>query len=286
MQTIDLAPTLPEFFGVDRTPDMQGRPLSEAFDDTLGEVPLRESALYGMFGGHVNITDGRWTYLRSCHDATNQPLYEHTLMPVHGRGRFAPHELVDAELADPFDFTKGLRTLRAPARTAPGFDPYRFGSLLYDLADDPRQERPVVDDEVELRMIRLLVRRLRDTDAPPDQYERLGLPRAPEEVTSAHLQVAAHRARPEQEAALGPAPRADEYPEGRLGLRTPLAVLLSDPVAVEAVRRFVPGLTDAELLTVRNSVSLLQLSAVTGQPDRGQLLALEAELARLFPRRE
>ncbi|WP_405806872.1 sulfatase [Streptomyces sp. NBC_01187] len=285
VQTIDIAPTLLEFFGLDRTPDMRGRPLSEAFDDSPGKVPPpRGSVLFGMFGGHVNITDGRWVYMRSCHDSTNQPLYEHTLMPTHGRGRFAPHELADAELAGPFSFTKGVRTLRAPARTGPGFDPSRFGALLYDLADDPRQERPVLDDEVELRMIRLLVEQLRDNDAPPDQYARLGLPREPEQVTAAHLQVAAHREHPKQAAALGPAPRADDFPEGKLSLRTPLAVLLSDPVAVEAVRRFVPGLTDSELLTMRSSVSLLQLAAGTGQPGRDQLTGLADELARLFPR--
>ncbi|WP_016905590.1 sulfatase [Streptomyces xiaopingdaonensis] len=283
VQTIDIAPTLLEFFGVDRTPDMQGRPLPEATDDSLSEVPLRESALFGMFGGHVNITDGRWVYMRSCHDATNRPLYEHTLMPTHGRGRFTPAELTDAELADPFDFTKGVRTLRVPARTAPGFDPFRFGTLLYDLADDPHQERPVVDDEAELRMIRLLVEQLRDTDAPADQYERLGLPRKPEQVTTAHLQAAAHREQPHQEAALGRAPRADEFPEGRLNLRTPLAVLLSDPVAVEAVRRFVPGITDSEQLTAPGAMSLLQLAAATGEPDREQLTGLANELARLFP---
>jgi len=288
VQTIDLAPTLLEFFGVDPTPDMQGRPLGDALDggSADGEPARapRESAIFGMFGGHVNITDGRWVYMRSCHDATNRPLYEHTLMPTHGRGRFAPHELADAELAAPFGFTKGVPTLRVPARTGPGFDPYRFGALLYDLADDPRQERPVRDDETELRLTRLLVQHLRDADAPADQYERLGLPRDPEQVTAAHLQVAAHRARPRQTAALAAAPRADEFPEGRLGVRTPLAVLLSDPVAVEAVRRFVPGLADSELLTVRSSGSLLQLSAATGRPDRAQLTALATELARLFPK--
>ncbi|RII14813.1 Choline-sulfatase [Streptomyces sp. YIM 130001] len=285
VQTIDVAPTLLEFFGVDRTPDMQGRPLSDAFDDVLGEVPIRDTALFGMFGGHVNITDGRWVYMRSSHDGTNEPLYEHTLMPTHGRGRFAPHELIDADLAGPFSFTKGVRTLRAPARTGPGFDPARFGALLYDLREDPAQERPVRDDEVELRMIRLLVGQLRDNDAPPDQYERLGLPRTPEQVDASHLQVAAHREQSAQAVALGPAPRSDEFPEGRMGLRMPLAVLLADPVAVEVVRRFVPGLTDSELLTVRGTVSLLQLSAATGQPDRAQLTRLAHELARLFPKR-
>ncbi|MFB4426529.1 hypothetical protein C5F59_036280 [Streptomyces sp. QL37] len=40
-------------FGAERTLDMQGRPLRETSD---ARQP-RASALFGMFGGHVNVTD-------------------------------------------------------------------------------------------------------------------------------------------------------------------------------------------------------------------------------------
>jgi arylsulfatase A-like enzyme len=281
VQTIDIAPTLLEFFGAERTPDMRGRPLREAMEAAPDE-PLREAALFGIFGGHVNVTDGRYVYMRACEDDTNQPLYEHTLMPTRIRGRFTPLELERAELAEPFTFTKGVPTLQVPAVTAPFLSPARFGTLLFDLATDPKQEHPVTgDDETELRMIRLLVEALRENDAPASQYERLGVPQDPAEVTAAHLLIAAQRER--ADAARLPAPRADDYPESSLGLRTPLTELLAEPLAADAVRRHLPGLIDSELLTVRGAGSLLQLAATIGEPGRERLTALADELARLFP---
>ncbi|MFF5474825.1 sulfatase [Streptomyces achromogenes] len=280
VQTIDIAPTLLEYFGVDRTPDMQGRPLGGT-DGTAGAGAGRTSALFGMFGGHVNITDGRYVYMRACHDDTNLPLNEHTLMPTRIRGRFTPHELADISLAEPFSFTKGVRTVRVPAPAPALLGPQRFGTLLFDLATDPHQERPIVDDAVELRMIRLLVEQLRANDAPHDQYERLGLPHEPDSADERHLLVAAQRER--ADVAREPAARADEFPEGTLNLRTPLARLLAEPAAADAVRRIVPGLLDTELLTLRGGGTLLHIAAFTGRPGRAQLTELAEELARLFP---
>ncbi|MYX00340.1 sulfatase-like hydrolase/transferase [Streptomyces sp. PgraA7] len=277
VQTVDLAPTLLDFFGAEIPQDMRGRPLRETAD---GQNP-RDSALFGMFGGHVNITDGRYVYMRACHDDTNQPLYEHTLMPTRIRGRFTPEELTGLTLAEPFPFTKGVPTLRIPARPSPLLGPQRFGTLLFDLETDPLQEKPISDPAVELRLARLLVERLRADDAPADQYTRLGLPYDPEDVTEAHLLVDAQRER--ADAGRRPAARSDEFTEGALNLRTPLAELLAEPAAADAVRRIVPGLLDTELLTVRGGSTLLQIAAFTGHPGRAQLTAVADELARLFP---
>ncbi|MBK3587568.1 sulfatase, partial [Streptomyces sp. MBT57] len=80
-----------------------------------------------------------------------------------------------------------------------------------------------------------------------------------------------------------PAARSDEFTEGALNLRTPLAELLAEPAAADAVRRTVPGLLDTELLTVRGGSTLLHIAAFTGHPARPQLAAIADELARLFP---
>ena len=50
-----------------------------------------------------------------------------------------------------------------------------FGTLLYDLEQDAKQEKPLEDPEVEKRMVDLLIRGMEACDAPPEQYERLGL---------------------------------------------------------------------------------------------------------------
>ena len=95
VQTIDLGPTLLDFFGLGLTPDMQGRPLAGVL---TGGAPIREFGLFGGFGGHVSITDGRYVYMRAPADERNEPLFEHTLMPTHMRGMFTGTELRAAEL--------------------------------------------------------------------------------------------------------------------------------------------------------------------------------------------
>ncbi|MFJ8869516.1 sulfatase-like hydrolase/transferase [Streptomyces sp. NPDC102473] len=254
VQTVDLAPTLLEFFGVDRPVDMQGRPLPIAED-----TPVREAGLFGMHGGHVNVTDGRHVYMRAPADPGNTPLYEHTLMPTHMRGRFSPAELANLELAEPFAFTKNIRTLRVPGRTL--VNPYHHGTLLFDLDTDPEQRTPLVDDEAELRMAGLMVGLMRANDAPASQYERLGLP-AEGPVTTDHLLVRAQRDRAQR--AAQPLPRADDYPAGRLSLRTPLKALIADPVAVEVLRRHLPGVVDSELLQLLDATPLIDVAAMAG----------------------
>jgi arylsulfatase A-like enzyme len=172
VQTIDLPTTLLEYFGVARPPDMHGVPLVEA---TASDRPVREAGLFGMFGAHVNVTDGRYVYMRAPVRPENSPLYEYTLMPAHMRNAFGVDELQDVHLAEPFAFTKGCRTMRTAAR--PWVNAHGFGTMLFDLRADPGQERPIGDPAVEAAMTQHLVRLMAENDAPAEQYERLGLPR-------------------------------------------------------------------------------------------------------------
>jgi len=252
VQTIDLAPTLLDYFGVDRPADMQGAPLPVA-DDTA----IREAGLFGAHGGHVNVTDGRYVYMRAPVSPDNTPLQEHTLMPTHMRGRFTPQELANLELAEPFGFTKGVRTLRMNGRTL--ISPYRHGTLLFDLQADPEQLNPLVDDEVEMRMATLLVGLMRANEAPPTQYERLGLP-AQGPVQDKHLLVAAQRDRAAATAI--PLPDPDDFPAGRFSLRTSVQALIADPVAMEVLRTHLPGIVDTEMLQFLGPIALIDFAAI------------------------
>jgi hypothetical protein len=91
------------------------------------------------------------------------------------RARFSVDELRELELAEPFGFTKGCRMLRIPARGGSWRDAYRLGTLLFDLRSDPCQQQPIDDPEVEKRLVNYLVRLIRENDAPPEQFTRLGL---------------------------------------------------------------------------------------------------------------
>lgn len=170
VQTIDLPATLLEYFGVDRPADMEGVPLRETVAE---DAPVREVGLYGLFGGHVNCTDGRYTYMRANVTPDNTPLYEYTLMPTHMRNAFSPDELKDIQLQAPFAFTKGCRTMRIAGRS--WRNAADFGTMLFDVGSDPQQEQRLDDPEVEQRMTEHMVRLMRKNDAPGEQYERLGL---------------------------------------------------------------------------------------------------------------
>jgi arylsulfatase A-like enzyme len=169
VQMIDLPATLLEYFGVPRPPDMEGVGLAATIAD---DRPVREFALYGAFGGYVNVTDGRWVYMRGPVPG-NQPLYEYTLMPLHIRSRFTVEELQTATLVEPFAFTKGCRVLRMVGK--PWGTPTELDTMLFDLLSDPGQTTPVQDAEAEARMVAGLQALMQRNDAPPEQYVRLGL---------------------------------------------------------------------------------------------------------------
>lgn len=175
VQTIDLAPTILDFFNIPIPKDMQGKPLRDtiAFDR-----PVREALLFGIHGGHVNCTDGRYVYMRGPVSKDNAPLYNYTLMPTHTRKFFEMDELRTAVFSEPFSFTKGLRTLRVNAFGKIGdrtVDMNQLGTMLFDIVEDPKQSRPIHDPEIENRMIRLMSRLMKESDAPQEQYVRLGL---------------------------------------------------------------------------------------------------------------
>jgi arylsulfatase A-like enzyme len=288
-QTIDIAPTMLRFFGAEPTSDMQGRDLGLRGDhrgdgghdggrgtDRAGDAPpARDGALFGIHGGHVNVTDGRYVYMRAADDAANSPLEEFTLMPTRMRARFSPAELAGWQPAEPFGFTKGLRTMRTSA-PAMWMSPWQHGTLLFDLETDPGQEHPLADDEVELRMIRLLLDLMRANEAPASQFQRLGLPvtGAPE---ATHLHVRRHAGRAADVAE--PLPPTSTLRAGDL-LELPLIELLQIPSARAAVERHAPDLVGTELVAVPAQLSVLDLAAHATIP-AAVLRALDDDLAAL-----
>lgn len=175
-QNIDVAATLLEFFGAPIPEDMQGRPLLPVVQD---DTKVHETILFGYHGGMTNITDGRYLYMRGPASYANAPLYEYTLIPARMGARMDVKLLQDLTLAPPFRFTKGCRTLKIDASShgSPFGNMYRFGNRLYDLAADPGQRAPIDDPQTELRLIETMIDWMEDTDAPKEQYERLGLRR-------------------------------------------------------------------------------------------------------------
>ncbi|MEU7747553.1 sulfatase [Nonomuraea sp. NPDC049158] len=267
-QTIDIAPTMLRYFGIEPTPDMQGADLTQ-------DEPVREGALFGIHGGHVNVTDGRYVYMRASKDQANGPLEEFTLMPTHMRTRFSAQELKEWEPAEPFTFTKGVRTMRIPASPS-WMSPWQHGTLLFDLHEDPAQEHPILDDDVELRMIELLRRLMLDADAPPSQFERLGIPREGA-ITREHLLVREQRERAAAVAAPLPAPAEFRAPGL---LRTPLLELLRMTGPKDVLAQEAPALVQSEMLSAPVSMSLLDLARY-GYVPAGVLRRIDEQLGLL-----
>jgi len=136
---------------------------------------VREAGLFGLFGAQVNATDGRYVYMRGPAGPKNQPLFEYTHMPTHMKHTFSVREMRTAEMARPFAFTKGCPVMRINAGWGRGDGSPVFRTWLYDVEDDPAQQRPLDDPKIEKMMIGHMVRLMKANDAPKEQYKRLGL---------------------------------------------------------------------------------------------------------------
>ena len=170
-QTFAEGPSILDFFDVDIPKDMLGTSLREVMED---DTPHRDAALFGMFGGHINVTDGRYIYMRAP-TPDNSPLYHYTLMPSHLRRPFSTGELKHMTWHEPLSFTKGCPVMRIPSNGPAGRVPDLYETRLFDLDNDPDQTQPLDDPAVEQQMIDKMVRLMTENDAPLEQYERLGL---------------------------------------------------------------------------------------------------------------
>lgn len=171
VQTIDLPVTLLNFFGVPVPGDMLGKDLGALLQ---AEQPVREAALFGIHGGMLCCTDGRYVLMKAPATQENQPLYEYTMMPAHMVGFFSESSLKSMKWHEPFSFTKGVPVMRFETDGNFGGG-HAYGDMLFDLQTDPHQERPLEDEVLKARMEKLMVSLLQENDAPPEQFERLGL---------------------------------------------------------------------------------------------------------------
>jgi hypothetical protein len=96
-------------------------------------------------------------------------------MPTRMRGPMTVAELRPATLSPPLAFTKGCPVLKIPVKAKDIKHPVTGPNALFDLQNDPKEERPLSDPAIERSMIEKLVQGMRDCDAPAEQFARLGL---------------------------------------------------------------------------------------------------------------
>lgn len=172
-QMRDMAPTLLDLFNREIPDSMTGTALGAVLEGARVERP---AVLFGLFGAHVNVTDGRYVYMRAPATPDNVPLYEYTLMATrHGTGNASiARERLEGMTAYPGDaYTDGCPVMRIPGN--PHNRSHEFGTLLFDLKRDPRQQTPIEDPDVEQAMAEQMVGLMQREHAPDEQFERLGL---------------------------------------------------------------------------------------------------------------
>ncbi|MDD2405725.1 MAG: sulfatase [Sphaerochaetaceae bacterium] len=180
-QTIDIAPTILDFFGCEIPDSMRGVSLEPVVAD---DQKVHEAILYGYFGKHINVTDGNYTYFRSARD--NTKLYEYTLMPTRLASLFTKRELkmVEPALYTGLDYCGNVPVLKmcahtpdVPVGTHHQYDGHlKYGDLLFDRIKDPHQQYNLVSDEALVAtMKKKMIEQMLYHDAPSEQYERMGL---------------------------------------------------------------------------------------------------------------
>ncbi len=174
VQTIDMAPTLLRFFNIEPTPHMIGKDLSEVI---TRDSSIREYALFGMFGGHVNCIWENYIYMRAPKKEENLKPFNYTLMPTHMRSFFSIDELQQAELVSKFSFTKGCPVLKVPGYFGPpgGESFEEMESFLFDIEKDPFQNHPIRDDKIEQIMLNLIRKGFQENEAPEELYRLFGV---------------------------------------------------------------------------------------------------------------
>jgi hypothetical protein len=178
--SMDLMPTFLEIHGAEKPAEVLGHSLLSVLGN---DKPVRDAAIFGVFGSALNITDGRYVFFLYPEHVTVDGLYQYTVMPTTLNFLFEPDELAQAELVAPFVFTKGARVMRIPAIEKSPFNPW-FGpkvffdteTILFDLEHDPRQENGFRDSEIETELSRKALKIMRDLDVPVEIYRRFGLP--------------------------------------------------------------------------------------------------------------
>lgn len=181
-QSIDIAPTLLDCFGIRKTEYMLGNTLLPVVKDNS---KIHDYILFGYHGKHINITDGRYIYMRAGRTADDGMLNNYTLLPLHMFYPFTLTELRNAEpnLQDTFSFTKGVPIMKIPTSgaTAPDNTCYqyenhmKYGDLLFDLGTDPDQEHPFRDAEIERKMLAAMRDLMFVNEAPKELYERIDI---------------------------------------------------------------------------------------------------------------
>jgi arylsulfatase A-like enzyme len=180
---VDIHATLMDQFGVTQRQRTHGKSLLPLL--TGGARSVRDWLLTGVWGREVHLVTGRYKYARGPTGA-NAPL-----SMMSNRWSTMPTHVVDRHIAMPLPDHRAYLD-RMPGSDVPVLhqpwvdgDPIPFwarfkpsGSYLFDLREDPGEERNMAGEPIEVELAEQLREVMVELGAPGSQFERLGLARA------------------------------------------------------------------------------------------------------------
>jgi arylsulfatase A-like enzyme len=176
---VDLFATLMDLFGAEAQHRTHGESLVPLIRGEVSSV--REHALIGVWGREVHLVDGRYKYARAPVRG-NEPLSmwsnRWSTMPVYQMPLLRLPPPNDRAFLDRMPGSK-VPVIRQPLRDG-DFLPYWAygpftGNQLYDLRNDPAEEKNLAGTAREKDFADHLREALRAVEAPDDQLVRLGL---------------------------------------------------------------------------------------------------------------
>jgi arylsulfatase A-like enzyme len=179
--SVDIHATIADVFGAAIDHPSHGHSLLPVLEGTA--TSLRELALFGYWGRHVGVTDGRHRYLRGCGDGDNFPLSvwsnRWSTMPIPV---FPQIRLPRPDGRATLDRMPGTEVpvIRQPFEAGDQLPFWAVGSppsasYLYDTDVDPHETENQVGTQTETALRDGLATELRRIDAPRDVLERIGV---------------------------------------------------------------------------------------------------------------
>jgi arylsulfatase A-like enzyme len=189
-QNTDIFSTLLEYFKVDEKLldyPVHGKslmPIASGQQETL-----HKDVIFGYFGKQVGYTDGEYVYIRAAKDESNRPLNVYTAVPSLLRQYFGGGDAVDKKdygeiMTGRFLSWTEYPVYKIPADIVHFSNPsqefssrsvFNKDTMLFNIRDDYKQERPIKDAEIESEYIKRLKDKMRECDSPEEQFERLGI---------------------------------------------------------------------------------------------------------------
>ena len=169
-QNIDLMPTFLFMNNINIPKEVKGKSILDFLEKDID----KHTALYGYWGGGINITDGHYTYFHypENYDQTSLDKYQYTLMPTHMRQFFSEEELRTTKMHKPFTFTKDIPVMqinRIQRKTDEGFKSLEdTKSALYDIIKDPGQLNPIEDKSLLAKYKELMINVIKENDPPEE----------------------------------------------------------------------------------------------------------------------